>query len=130
DYLDAGAPEEQVALDGRRGSDATGQSAFVAKDGFGPNRILVKHANSGDNPEADWGRHLKQAAQFGLQALDAAFPAQAPFSFDNTHVIAVGLSNGGGAVLRAVEEGNADEGEWLDAAVALAPNVYPGESGR
>ncbi len=130
DYLDADAPEERVALDGRRGGIRAEQSAFAAKDGFGENRILVKHANSGDNPEADWGRHLKQAAQFGLRALDAAFPAQAPFTFANTRIIAVGLSNGGGAVLRAIEEGNADEGEWLDAALTIAPNVHPGEGGR
>ena len=55
-----------------------------------------------------------------LQSLDAAFPAAAPFTFDNTRVIAVGISNGGGAVLRAAEL----DGDWLDAVVAGEPNVF------
>lgn len=37
----------------------------------------------------------------------------------NTRVIAVGISNGGGAVLRAAEDGS----DWLDAVVAGEPNV-------
>src|SRR5690606_24351518 len=71
------------------------------------------------------GRHVKQAAQFALRALDAAVPAAAPFTFDNTRVIAVGISNGGGAVLRAAEL----DGDWLDAVVAGEPNVFV-EGGR
>ena len=88
--------------------------------------IAVKHAHSGDNPEADWGRHVQQAAQFALQVLDSALPDAAPFTFANTRVIAVGVSNGGGAVLRAA----ALPGDWLDGVVAVSPNVYPGEGGR
>src|SRR5688572_23080991 len=65
--------------------------------------VEVKHAHSQDNPEADWGRHVRQAADFALQSLTQAFPDQAPFRHDNTRIIAVGLSNGGGAVLRAAE---------------------------
>ncbi|WP_255695843.1 D-(-)-3-hydroxybutyrate oligomer hydrolase [Luteimonas cellulosilyticus] len=84
----------------------------------GASGVAFPHAHSGDNPEADWGRHVRQAAEFGLQALADACPDAAPFTFDNTCVIAVGLSNGGGAVLRAAEEG-----DWLDAVVAAAPNV-------
>ncbi len=108
-----------VTLDGTRG---TGEEAL----GFRPDRaagqtgIAFKHAHSGDNPEADWGRHVKQAAEFALSALGRAFPQAEPFTFDNTRVIAVGISNGGGAVLRAAEL----EGEWLDAVVAGEPNVY------
>ena len=82
--------------------------------------MAFKHAHSRDNPEADWGRHVKQAAQFALQSLDTAFPQAAPFTFDNTRVIAVGISNGGGAVLRAAEL----DGDWLDAVVAGEPNIY------
>ena len=82
--------------------------------------VAFKHALSGDNPEADWGRHVKQAAEFALSALDRAFPQARPFTFDNTRVIAVGISNGGGAVLRAAEL----EGGWLDAVVAGEPNIY------
>jgi hydroxybutyrate-dimer hydrolase len=46
---------------------------------------------------------VQQAAQYALQVLDEALPGAAPFTFDNTRVIAVGISNGGGAVLRAAE---------------------------
>ena len=88
--------------------------------------IAIKHAHSGDNPEADWGRHVHQAAQFALQVLDSALPDAAPFTFANTRVIAVGVSNGGGAVLRAAEL----SGDWLDGVVAVSPNIYPGEGGR
>src|SRR5690606_2205033 len=49
------------------------------------------------------------------------------FTFADTRVIAVGISNGGGAVLRAAEL----EGDWLDAVVAGEPNVYvEGHGGR
>jgi hydroxybutyrate-dimer hydrolase len=121
DYFDLDAGQG-VALDGtvRAPGDAT--LAFVpsAASGHG---VAFKHAHSGDNPEKDWGRHVKQAAEFALHALDEAFPQQAPFRFDNTTVIAVAVSNGGGAVLRAAEL----DGDWLDAVVAGEPNVYAGE---
>src|SRR3546814_3669907 len=57
--------------------------------------------------------------------LDRSYPMQAPFTFANTRVIAVGVSNGGGAVLRASE----DAEPWLDGVVAISPNIYV-ESGR
>lgn len=85
----------------------------------GAEGVEVKHAHSQDNPEADWGRHVKQAAEFALQSLTQAFPDQSPFRFDNTRVIAVGISNGGGAVLRAAEL----DGDWLDAVVEGEPNI-------
>ena len=83
-------------------------------------RVAIKHAHSGDHPEADWGRHVLQAARFGLQALNDAFPQQAPFTAANTRILAFGLSNGGGAVLRAAE---LDEEGLLDGVVAAAPNI-------
>ncbi|TXK65706.1 3-hydroxybutyrate oligomer hydrolase family protein [Alkalisalibacterium limincola] len=89
-------------------------------------RVAVKHAHSGDNPEADWGRHVRQAAMAGLAALGEARPGEAPFTTDNTRIIAVGISNGGGAVLRAAEL----EGDWLDGVVAISPNIYPAQGGR
>ncbi|KGM57253.1 hypothetical protein N799_10505 [Lysobacter arseniciresistens ZS79] len=113
--LDAGLG---VRVDGTVGTPADGL-AFVPEPATGSG-IAVKHAHSGDNPEADWGRHVKQAAEFALQSLGDAFPDAAPFAFDNTTVIAVGISNGGGAVLRAAEE---DGSDWLDAVVAGAPNI-------
>ncbi|MEO6519500.1 MAG: 3-hydroxybutyrate oligomer hydrolase family protein [Pseudoxanthomonas sp.] len=115
-----------VTLDGTRGTrEAT--LAFRPDVAAGASGIAFKHAHSGDNPEADWGRHVKQAAEFALTALDRAFPQAEPFTFDNTRVIAVGISNGGGAVLRAAEM----DGEWLDAVVAGEPNLYlPGPGSR
>ncbi|MEZ5461589.1 MAG: 3-hydroxybutyrate oligomer hydrolase family protein [Dokdonella sp.] len=90
------------------------------------NQVLVKHAHSGDNPEADWGRHVIQAARFALQALDQALPDQAPFTAENTRIIAAGVSNGGGAVLRAAE---IDAG-LFDGVVAVEPNIWAGDGGR
>ena len=63
---------------------------------------------------------MKQAAQFALATLNAQLPQQAPFTFENTRVIAVGISNAGGAVLRAAEDGE----PWLDAVVAGEPNIF------
>ncbi len=125
---DKAAGSDYFDLDGRTGCLPDGTRAvagapdlaFVPDAPAGAGGVAVKHAHSKDNPEADWGRHLRQAAEFALQALDAALPEQAPFTFDNTRVIAVGISNGGAAVLRAAED---DEG-WLDAVVAGEPNVY------
>lgn len=123
DYFDVDSGSG-VALDGTRAQGP--ELAFAPPTaGAGGSRVLIKHAHSGDNPEAQWGGHVKQAAQFALQVLNAAYPLQAPFTFANTRVIAVGVSNGGGAVLRAAE----DVEPWLDGAVAISPNVYA-EGGR
>jgi hydroxybutyrate-dimer hydrolase len=133
-YTDKGAGTDYLDLDAQAGSradgtigapDADGDLAFVPAAGVGASGVAFKHAHSRDNPEADWGRHVRQAAEFALQALNEALPDAAPFTFDNTRVIAVGISNGGGAVLRAAEL----EGGWLDAVVAGEPNVYV-EGGR
>lgn len=127
--LDAGLG---VRADGTVGSPDDGDLAFLpdAAQRKGGRGVAFKHAHSGDNPEADWGRHVRQAAQFGLSALDRAFPQQAPFTAANTRIIAVGISNGGGAVLRAAELAELDDKDgkdgkgWLDAVVAGEPNVY------
>ncbi|HZH43785.1 MAG TPA: 3-hydroxybutyrate oligomer hydrolase family protein, partial [Lysobacter sp.] len=113
--LDAG---RGVRIDGTIG--APGEPLAFVPDGAKGGGVAVKHAHSRDNPEADWGRHVRQAAEFALYALDQSVPEAAPFRFDNTRVIAVGMSNGGGAVLRAAE----DEEPWLDAVVASEPNVF------
>lgn len=116
-------------LDGRRIGDGPLDFApsLPASMTRPPHRVAFKHAHSGDNPEADWGRHVLQAAAFGLQALNDAFPAQAPFTRANTRIIAVGLSNAGGAVLRAAE---LDEHGMFDAVIAAAPNISAPASGR
>ena len=120
---------EGVQLDGSRiGDGAVDFAPLLAAATDRPaHRVAMKHAHSGDNPEADWGRHVLQAAAFGLQALNDAHPAQAPFSRANTRIIAVGLSNGGGAVLRAAE---LDTEGVFDAVVAAAPNIAAPASGR
>lgn len=118
-----------VALDGRRAERGSAALEFKPVEGEVPaetNPVLIKHAHSGDNPEADWGRHVRQAAQFALRALDDAFPEQAPFTPENTRIIATGLSNGGGAVLRAAE---VDDG-LIDGVVAVEPNIWAGQGGR
>ena len=125
-YFDC-ATATGVALDGTRArADATmldfEPDVYTAESG-----IAVKHAHSRDNPESDWGRHLLQTARFALAMLDAALPELAPFTPRNTRIIAVGLSNGGAAVLQAA--GLDDEG-WLDAAVAVAPNIQVPGRGR
>ena len=130
-YTDKGAGTDYFDLDAGQGITADGTAAATdAKLAFKPGAtsgtgVAYKHAHSQDNPEADWGRHVKQAAQFALESLDEALPAQAPFTFGNTRVIAVGISNGGGAVLRAAEDGD----DWLDAVVAGEPNVLVGGHG-
>ena len=63
---------------------------------------------------------MNRAAQFALWALASGYRQAAPFTSENTRVNAVGISNGGGAVLRAAEL----EGDWLDAVVAGEPNVF------
>ncbi|GAB1596114.1 3-hydroxybutyrate oligomer hydrolase family protein [Lysobacter claricitrinus] len=130
-YTDKGGGTDYFDLDAGQGIalDGTVQAAGSAPLAFEPSQrtghgIAFKHAHSGDNPEKDWGLHVKQAAEFALNALDDAFPAQAPFRFDNTTVIAVAVSNGGGAVLRAAEL----DGDWLDAVVAGEPNVNAGDA--
>src|SRR5690606_6685436 len=116
DYFDLDAGQG-IAEDGTV-APADGVLAFRPQPAGGSG-VAWKHAHSQDNPEADWGRHVKQAAMFALAVLNDALPGQAPFTFDNTRVIAVGISNGGGAVLRAAEDGE----PWLDAVVAGEPNV-------
>ncbi|HEX5694387.1 MAG TPA: 3-hydroxybutyrate oligomer hydrolase family protein [Arenimonas sp.] len=126
-YVDTG-DGRGFALDGQLA--APGQAvefkvaARAGTDGVAP--IAVKHAHSGDNPEADWGRHVAQATRFAFQVLALAHPDDGPWTHGNTRVIAVGVSNGGGAVLRAAEL--RDTG--IDAVVAVSPNVLPGDGGR
>lgn len=116
-----------VALDGTRAKRGETMLEYQPSPEAGHVGVGVKHAHSGDNPEADWGRHVLQAARFGLAMLDRAFPDQAPFTAENTRIIAVGLSNGGGAVLQAA---GLDEEHLLAGVVALAPNVNVPGQGR
>jgi hydroxybutyrate-dimer hydrolase len=123
DYAD----NSGVALDGRRAKRGEAELEFQPSPAPPTAGIAVKHMHSGDNPEADWGRHVIQAAQFGLAMLDRAFPDQAPFTPQNTKIIATGLSNGGGAVLQAA---GLDNEHFFAGVVALEPNVYAAGHGR
>ena len=123
DYAD----NSGVALDGRRAKRGEAELEFQPTPAPQSAGIAVKQMNSGDNPEADWGRHVIQAAQFGLAMLDRAFPAEAPFTPQNTRIIATGLSNGGGAVLQAA---GLDHEHFFAGVVALEPNVYVPVHGR
>lgn len=116
-----------VALDGTRAEAGSTALEFEPPTYSADAGIAVKHAHSGDHPEADWGAHVLQAARFGLAMLDEAFPALAPFTPGNTRIIAVGISNGGAAVLQAA---GADREGWLDGVVALEPNVQMAGRGR
>ena len=116
-----------VALDGRRAEAGSEMLEFEPGPAPTDAGIATKHAHSGDHPEADWGQHVLQAVRFGLVMLDEAFPAQAPFTPENTRVIAAGISNGGTAVLQAA---GADHEGLLDGVVAMEPNVQVAGHGR
>ena len=114
-------------LDGTRGTAGDDlEFSLSAAPGGSDAPIAIKHANSGDNPEADWGRHVRQAAEFALRVLGTRYPDAKPFTDENTRVIALGVSNGAGAVLRAAEY----PGGWLDGVVAISPNIQPAQGGR
>lgn len=116
-----------VALDGTRAARSEATLEFEPAPGAETHGVAIKHANSQDNPEVDWGRDVLQAAQFALAMLDRAYPAQAPFTPDNTRVIATGVSNGAGAVLQAA---GIDTQQLLSGVVALAPNIHVAGHGR
>jgi hydroxybutyrate-dimer hydrolase len=88
-----------------------------------PHSVLLKHFNAGVNPEADWGRHVLIAARVAFELLNREFPRREgdPLAPANTVVIAAGISNGGGAALRALE---VDRGRMFDGAVVSEPNVH------
>lgn len=133
-YTDKGAGSDYFDLDAQVGIRADGSTAALeAADDFAflpdapvnASGVAFKHAHSQDNPEAQWGGHVRQAADIALQALNQALPEAPTFTHANTRVIAVGISNGGGAVLRAAEQGQG----WLDGVVAGEPNIYSNGAG-
>lgn len=94
-----------------------------------PNRIATKHAHSGQNIEASWGKHVLQAAEYGLYVLNRHLQAERDDSHvveritsANTIIIASSVSNGAGASLRALEQ---DVSHLIDAVVAAEPNIQP-----
>lgn len=88
-----------------------------------PGAIALQHAHSQDNIEAHWPSAVLAAASYGLDVLKKQEGLRQPkLTLDRIKVIAAGVSNGGGAVLRAAEN---DELRILDAVVAVEPNITP-----
>ncbi|MDR3386508.1 MAG: 3-hydroxybutyrate oligomer hydrolase family protein [Rudaea sp.] len=125
-YFDT-ASATGIALDGTPARAGDADLEFTPVGYSAAAGIATKHAHSGDNPEADWGRHVLQAAEFGLAMLDRAHPQAAPFTPRNTRILAVGVSNAGGAVLQAA---GLDHDGMLGGVIALAPNVHVPGHGR
>lgn len=132
-YTDKGAgpwvanlgDEKAFEITGERGGTAALQrpEPFSTRDWPGNPDVAVKHAHSGDNPEAHWGEMVLDSIRFALTRLDAGHrPEGTPaYRGDGITVIAASISNGGGAVLAAAEKD--DEG-LIDGVVAGEPNVH------
>lgn len=90
-----------------------------------PNRLALKQVHSQLNSEKDWGSDTLAAARYALFALNDRYGssgAPTPLTSANTLIIAASVSNGGGAVIRAVEQ---DSSGLIDGVVANEPNVQP-----
>jgi len=129
-YTDKGTGSDAFDFDSASGTALSGlravrgDTALSFDGGATPSTahlIALKHAHSGDNPESAWPQHVLQAAAFGLHALSLAFPLETAFTLSNTTVVLAGLSNGGGAVLRAAELAEAQD---FAAVVAIAPQLH------
>ncbi len=129
-YTDKGAgtdfhfygDDSAVALDGRRNATAAylRPVASPRPDDQPEASVFMPHAHAGDHIEADWGRHVLASIRFGLDLLVEIHDGQ--LDANAVRVIATGLSNGGGAALRAAE---LDEQGLIDAVVAVMPNISP-----
>jgi hydroxybutyrate-dimer hydrolase len=96
-----------------------------------PGRIAVKHAHSQRNPEADWGRFVLESIEFAFYVLNLEENFGTPGAGDttlralvpeNTIVIGAGVSNGGGASVRAAEQ---DTLGLIDGVAVSEPNLNP-----
>ncbi len=132
-YTDKGTGSGWFDLSSGQGAGLDGTLSDRAQAEFAWNGssdqpiIAFKHAHSGDNPEAQWGLHVQQAALFALQVLNEQRGKDEPaYDAATTRVLAVGVSNGGGAVLRAAEL----ESSLFDGVVAISPNTLSGSGGR
>lgn len=129
-YTDKGAGTDWIAYPDRRGHGLDGRRTNEGVAAFeletAPSGMAFKHAHSGDHPESRWGEHVVQAARWGLQQIEAMLPDEAAYDANDARLIAVGVSNGAGAVLQAAGLDAID----FDAVVAVSPNVWAGEGGR
>lgn len=89
--------------------------------------LLFRHAHSGLNIEAQWGTDLLRAIDWALDLLGEHFDARGRFTTDSTRILAAGVSNGGAAVLRALE---ADGGGVIAGAVVSEPNAVVGRAAQ
>ncbi|MGE0087214.1 MAG: 3-hydroxybutyrate oligomer hydrolase family protein [Desulfococcaceae bacterium] len=98
-----------------------------------PFRIAYRHAHSRQNPEKDWGQYVLQAIEFAFYVLNLPEnygkisengQTEDSIRTDNTLVMAAGISNGAGSVLRALEQ---DSKGLIQGAVASEPNICPAE---
>ncbi|WP_188311837.1 3-hydroxybutyrate oligomer hydrolase family protein [Salinarimonas soli] len=114
-----------IPADGPAQFRAPAGPALDAFNAGHPNRVAVKHAHRGDNPERDWGQHVLRSIEFALYALNDHFDGQpgiGTFNPGNVTVVAVGVSNGGGAALLAAE---ADRTGLIDGIVVSEPQIQP-----
>ena len=84
-----------------------------------PNRYAFRHAHSQKNVERDWGRWTVASVEFAFRVLGERFERR--FGRDDTLVLGASVSNGGAALIRAVES---DPG-LFDGVVVGEPNVNP-----
>ena len=94
---------------------AKARAGFLAR---WPHRIAFKAANSGLNPESQWGEDVLRAIRYAFWQLNARDGGG--WTSDNTLVIVSGNSNGGGATLYAGEK---DREGLIDGLVAGEPQV-------
>ena len=85
-----------------------------------PDRFAFKHAHSQKNIEKDWGLHTLQSVNFALSVISDAIDQT--LTSENTLIIGASVSNGGAAILRAVE---ASDGTIFDGLVVGEPNINP-----
>jgi hydroxybutyrate-dimer hydrolase len=124
DWLDA---NQQHTITGKLTDDPKAAHFAVKRDSrlhkFNaqyPHRVATKHAHSQHLIDLDWGTFVLQAVQMAFYVLNEYHGAGHAYSRGNTTVIAAGISNGGGSVLRA---GELDRDQWVDAVVASEPAV-------
>lgn len=119
--------DENVAVnvDGPIGEVNQGTHFFVERqDGTVKNkahRIATKHAHSGRNSDKDWGQFVNAATYFAFELINREFQPRVILSPKNTLVIGAGISNGGGAVLKAAEQ---DTNSLFDGIVISEPNIF------
>ncbi|MGD9212775.1 MAG: 3-hydroxybutyrate oligomer hydrolase family protein, partial [Desulfobacteraceae bacterium] len=114
-----------------------------------PHRVATKHAHSQINCERIWGDLALNGIEFAFWALndwfgqimttaekvnnqskkldEICYPLEDEYTPENTLVIAAGISDGGGAALRALEN---DTKGLIDGLVVSQPNINPDSANK